>query len=279
MTVLGKQIPAAGQEQVSMAADAWPKHAGAGQGAGIWPSVPTFWSEKRRADTGSGRAETSRRTGEVLAFEDFDRAPAPPEPEVIAPTFSLAEVEAARAEAFRDGRNAAAADAQDADHATIRRTLGEIATQLAAAREMLAEQAEQSATAVAQLLLHSLGAVMPHLARHYGEAELKALIRAILPGLVQEPAATVRLNPLHAAGIAHEIEHCDPDLAARLRIVPTETIPPGDLRIAWCNGGAARDTAALWSQVAETLGLAGLAPAAATETAAVTETRELEHAG
>ena len=213
--------------------------------------------------------------GKVLFSEDFDLAPgigAAPEPEVIEPTFSPAELEAARAEAFQAGNDAAAARAASADHALIRQALTAIATHLATARNDLLHHADETAAAIARLLLGSLAAVLPELSVRHGEAELQAVIRAVLPGLFKEPAVTVRINPRHAAAAAREIETADPELAARLHIVPTDTIPPGDVRIAWRNGAASRDAAALWAQVTEALGLAGLAPLPA-------ETRELEHAG
>jgi flagellar assembly protein FliH len=274
LTALGKRVPAAEQDWISPAGGGGPS---AGEEPWIWPAMAALQAEKRRTDPGSGREPRPASSGAGLAYLYFDRpapAPAPaPEPEVIEPTFSLAEVEAARAEGIEEGRRAAAADAQEADHAAIRQTLNALATQLAGAKDMLEERAEQSATAIAQLLLHCMGAVMPRLSERYGEAELKSLVRAILPGLFQEPAATVRLNPRHAAAISDEIEQFDPDMAARIRVLPTAAIPPGDLRIAWSNGGATRNGAALWAQVLETLALADLAPVAPVET------RELEHAG
>ena len=74
---------------------------------------------------------------------------------------------------------------------------------------------------------------------------------------------TLRINPQHCTIIAREIERLDPDLAARVQIVPAEAIPAGDVRITWRNGGATRDAAALWEQVAATLALSGLSPALA----------------
>jgi len=215
------------------------------------------------------------RTGRVLFSEDFDLASDvlhAPEPEIIEPTFSAAELEAVRAEAFQAGSDAAAAQAASADHALIRQGITAIATHLATARDELLHHAEETAAAMARLLLGSLGAVLPQLAARYGEAELQSVMRAVLPGLFKEPAVTVRINPCHAAAAAQEIETADPELAGRLQIVPSDSVPPGDIRIAWRNGGASRDAAALWTQVAEALDLAGLAPLPA-------ETRELEHAG
>jgi len=210
-----------------------------------------------------------------LFSEDFDLAPGmsnAPDPEIIAPTFSTAELETARAEAFQAGSDAAAAQAASTDHALIRQAVTAIATHLAAARDELLHHAEETAASLARLLLGSLSAVLPELSARYGEAELQAVIRAVLPGLFKEPAVTVRINPCHAAAAAREIETAEPELAARLHIVPTDSVPPGDVRIAWRNGAASRDAAALWAQVTEALGLAGLAPPPA-------ETRELEHAG
>ncbi len=216
-----------------------------------------------------------RPSGKILFAEDFDLSPAgdnPPEPEVIEPTFSAAELEAARAEARQAGSDAASAEAASADHAAIRRIVAAVAEQLAAAHDELVDLAEQSAATIARLLLGSLGVVLPELAARYGEAELQAIIRIVLPGLFKEPAVTLRINPLHCTQVAREIERLDPDLAARLRIVPTESIPAGDARLAWRNGGATRDAAALWEQVAATLALSGLSPSLA-------ELKEIEHAG
>lgn len=215
-----------------------------------------------------------RPSGKVLFAEDFDLLARdnPPEPEVIAPTFSAAELEAARAEAWQAGSDAASASAATADHAVIRQIVTTVAEQLSAAHDEVLDLAEQSAATIARLLLGSLGVVLPELAARYGEAELQAIIRIVLPGLFKEPAVTLRINPQHCTTVAREIERLDPDLAARLQIVPTELIPPGDARIAWRNGGATRDVAALWEQVAATLALAGLPPT-------LTELKEIEHAG
>jgi flagellar assembly protein FliH len=215
-----------------------------------------------------------RPSGKVLFAEDFDLSPSrdnAPEPEVIEPTFSAAELEAARAEAWQAGSDAASAAAASADHAMIRQTVAAVTEQLVATHDELFELAEQSAATIARLLLGSLGVVLPELTARYGEAELRAIIRIVMPGLFKEPAVTLRINPQHCATVAREIERLDPDLAARLQIVPTESIPAGDARIAWRNGGATRDAAALWQQVAATLALSGLSPS-------IAEPREIEHA-
>ena len=74
---------------------------------------------------------------------------------------------------------------------------------------------------------------------------------------------TIRLNPHLAGAVAQEIERLEPDLCDHIQVVPTDAIPEGDVRIAWRNGGAVRDTAALWSEIASILGANGLLPVSA----------------
>ena len=108
------------------------------------------------------------------------------------------------------------------------------------------DRAEQSAEAIARLLLDSLAAAFPRLCAQYGDAEVRAIVRVVLPGLTQEPAITVRAHPRTATALAQEIARLDPDLAAHVQTVECDAMPPGDVRIAWRNGSATRDAAALW---------------------------------
>ncbi len=193
-----------------------------------------------------------------LFAEDFDVADVAPEPEVIEPVFSVAEVTAAREAAWREGYAAGLEEGAKADGVTTRQALTAIAEQLTAERELAATQADISAQATAQLLLDSLAATFPTLCARYGDAEVQALIRTVLPALTQESAITVRAHPRTAAAVAQEIGRLDSDLAARVQTVECEGIQPGDVRVTWHNGTARRDAAALWKQVAAVLVPEGL---------------------
>jgi flagellar biosynthesis/type III secretory pathway protein FliH len=213
--------------------------------------------------------------GATLFAEDFDHPLQPepaPEPEVIEPSFNLAELEGAKSAAWQAGYDAAIEAATAADEAVARAAIAAIAAQLDAARDAASLLVEPCAEAIARLLLDSLRIALPALCAQHGEAELRAVIRVVLPALVQEPAITARVHPRLAATVAAELEHLDPELAPRIRIVTDATMRPGDARIHWRNGSATRDTAALWNQVAEALAPAGLLPAP-------TELRETVDAG
>jgi flagellar biosynthesis/type III secretory pathway protein FliH len=199
-----------------------------------------------------------------LFIEDFDNpagsAPAP-EPEIIEPVFTAAEIAAARATAWREGYDAATVEWGSDNVAAIRRSLAAIATQCAAAREEAAAVAETSAEAVAQLLFDCFAKAFPALSARHGETELRAIVREVLPALRQEPKVTIRLNRHDADGVAAEIGRMDPELAEHVQIVPTDSMVAGDLLITWRNGRLTRDAAAVWRNIADILAPAGLLPA------------------
>jgi flagellar biosynthesis/type III secretory pathway protein FliH len=194
----------------------------------------------------------------ALFAEDFDLPAAVPEAEVIEPVFSLGDLAGARAAALREGRVAGLAEAAAGDAAATRRAIEAIALQLADARDAAAALAEQTADAIARLLLDCLARALPAFCAHHGEAEVRAIVRSVLPALTQEQAITVRANPQIAPAIMHEMGGLDPELTARVQIVACDEMAPGDVRIAWRNGAAIRDAAALWEQVATILAPAGL---------------------
>lgn len=206
--------------------------------------------------------------GLVLFAEDFDAPPicgAAPEPDVIEPMFTKAELEAACQQAWRTGHDAATAAFAEANAAGIRDAIAAIAAGMVEAPAEAAAMAQQTADALARLLFDSFAAAFPSLCAIHGEAELRNLVRAILPALQQEPSVSIRVNPVHATAIHHEILSADPDLATRLEIIESETVRPGDIRIAWRAGQATRDADGLWQQIAEILAPAGFASYAATK--------------
>jgi flagellar biosynthesis/type III secretory pathway protein FliH len=200
----------------------------------------------------------------ILFEEDFDLPPQPPpapEPEVIEPVFTDADLEAARAQAWQEGHDAASAAADAATTTRARIALARIAEEIAAARHDASALAEQAAASIAQLLLDCFAAAFPALCAHHGQAEVLAIIRAVVPTLHLQPAITVRVSPHLAGAIAQEVEQLDPDFGDRVQIVPTDAVPLSDIRISWRNGGALRDTAGLWSEITAVLGANGLFPA------------------
>jgi hypothetical protein len=200
----------------------------------------------------------SRRAGVLLFDEDFDLPPRSDEPEVIEPVFSAAELNAAREEAARNGRDAALAEIDASEHAAARRALTAIATELGAVRAEADAHAEQSADAIAGLLLRCFATAFPALSKRHGPGETAAVVRAILPAMRREPNIAVRVSPHLVTAMTEELQSLDADLASRVRVIPTDALDLGDVRVSWEHGGAIRDTNLLWIQIENILTQTGL---------------------
>ena len=200
--------------------------------------------------------------GGVLWFdEDFDPRPVPPpppEPEIIEQTFTAAELDLAREEAARDARETALRDAEASGKAEARRALDAIASELAAMRSEAAALAEESAEAVVRLLMDCFATSFPALTQRHGPEEAAALLRTVLPALRQEAKITVRVNPHMLADMTAEVSAFEHDLADHVRLLATDAVPMGDIRIDWNHGTAIRDARALWAEIENILAPAGL---------------------
>jgi flagellar biosynthesis/type III secretory pathway protein FliH len=223
----------------------------------------------------AGFSSASRNPGVLLFDEDFDLPPPAPEPEVIQPTFTAAELTAAREEAARDSRDLALAESDGSARAATNSALAEIATQLAAGRADAASIAEQSAEAIARLLLGCFATAFPVLCARHGAGELAAVLRELLPALHRESRIVVRINPQLVPAMTEEIKSLDPDLAAHVRLVPAAAMASGDARITWENGVATRDAASLWTQIENILAPVGLLPIKTLSTGQTVKEHEL----
>jgi flagellar assembly protein FliH len=198
----------------------------------------------------------------VLYAEDFDEdgitaaanPQAAPEPEVIEPSFTAAELDAARLEGRAIGRH----EAERGLAAARNQMVGLLAAGIADARDEQRDMAKEAAEAAARCMLSALAACLPALCDKHGVAELQAMVRAVLPALVDEPRITVRINPHMLAPMQAEIAALDIEVAERVRLLPTEAIAPGDVRITWAEGSAIRDTARARTAVEDALAALGL---------------------
>jgi flagellar assembly protein FliH len=210
-----------------------------------------------------------------LFGNDFDAPPAPPpspEPEHVEPVFTAGDLDAARAEGWQAGHAAALAETARAHEMASRELLASVAAELAGAHAAADAAASESAQALARLLFDSFAVAFPAMAARCAEAEVRSVVRRILPRMQNEPQVTVRVAPEVAELVRQDIEDLNPDMAGQVRIVPVEAMPDHDIRITWRSGSAVRDTSAIWSDIESILLPAGmLSPSG--------ETSEMNNAG
>lgn len=202
-----------------------------------------------------------------------------PEPEPPAPTFSEADLAAARAQGhaegfaegksegtsagygkgFVEGMNSGQTTGYERGKAEIEATvnariaaaldkLGNGVTRLLNASE---EAKARTADQPVHLALAIVRKLMPEWARRGGMVEVEGMVRACLTDLMDEPRLIVRVADDTLDLVR---EHLETTIAARgfgvkLMVVGDPALPPGGCRIEWAEGGMERDTAQLMAEI------------------------------
>ncbi len=110
------------------------------------------------------------------------------------------------------------------------------------------------------MLLAALRASFPALCARHGAGEVAAVAQAIIPVLDEQPCIVVRIGTDATAALRQALDRLSPEHAARVRCVVAATTAPGDIRIEWRHGFAARDATALLEEVMGVLDSCGLQP-------------------
>jgi flagellar biosynthesis/type III secretory pathway protein FliH len=209
-----------------------------------------------------------RRAGqmaELLKFftEDFDAAyadavvAAAPEPPAE-PLLTALDLEVVREAGYQDGLRDGLQQAAAARDAVVERTIAALEEQLRSAQYQAAQEADRAATSVARVLIQFLMKMLPALCARYGAEEIAEVARAVLPGLHQEPHVVVAVNPEFALEVEAELERQGADMKQRAVLTPTDSVAPGDVRISWRDGWAARDTNDLLQRISAVFASHGL---------------------
>ena len=192
----------------------------------------------------------------ILYVEDFDAEPAACEPAVAAErapepaqVFTAAELEAAREAGRQEGYQASLADATLLQAQLQSAALQSLADGIAAARASLHGVADAHAADLARTLLATLRAAVPATMRAHAATEIGALVQALAPGLRAEPELRVRTHPDHADMLREALVALTAEESCVLSVTTDAGVAPGDVKIAWQDGYARRDTAAIWTQV------------------------------
>ena len=206
---------------------------------------------------------TSAGIAGILYAEDFgepEPAPPPPppppawepEPDPV-PTLGQADIDRACIEAV------AAAERAWTEGALERRTLAleAIGAGLAEARRTAAAEAEAVADGIARAVLAMTVAVLPEMCRSHGDAEVRAMLQRLLPLVARQGGVVVRAHAGLLEDLATDLAALDEDLHGAVQF-RAANLPPGDVRVSWPDGGAARDTGAVQAALRDSLSQLGL---------------------
>lgn len=218
----------------------------------------------------------------ILYAEDFDDEAPPPspspeepaaEPEPAPPSYTQDELEAAQRAACADAVQAARAEWERSSLCQRTQSLAAIAAALSGTQNEADALAEAVAEGTARTVLSVLAGLLPDLCARHGAAEVRALLRHLLPTLTQQPRITVRVAPAALDGVREDLALLDEDLVAAITLTAAP-LAPGDARVTWTDGSLARDQAAIRHAVSAALTELGLLDPVPTQTSQ----RSLAHA-
>jgi flagellar assembly protein FliH len=156
------------------------------------------------------------------------------------PTFTLEELETARQEAERTGRELAAQEAAISLNADIAAALRDLADQTAILIEERRRQGEFIATEAVRLSTLIARKVLPAMAEANALREIEALILSCFRDRPEESRLVIRLpdHLLDSLGAKLESLMRDTGFAGKPILLADPTLKRAEARIEWANGGA-----------------------------------------
>ncbi len=170
---------------------------------------------------------------------DSEASQTPAEP---VPTFSAEQIEAARQLGYEEGKREGEAAAKASAAALAAQAISRIAEAMRRADAEAARIAEETADSFVRLLLDTLFAILPGLCARYADAEIAAMIKAIVPPLRAEPRVRIVIHPDQKLAVEKELLSLEREYRQRIFVETDFAIPRGDARITWQNGSALRNS-------------------------------------
>ncbi len=187
------------------------------------------------------------------------------------PAFSEADLEAARAQAFAEGREAGAEETKQAIAQRADLALEVIAERLQTVERTHAEAQTLAQEAAARLALTIARKVLPELSRQNALTEIEGLVRECLTELQDEPRVVVRVHDAMLDPLRQRLDRVTSatGYTGKVVLLTSQTLDEIDCRVEWADGGAERNTEGLWQEIdrviERTLKAGGMASVAAPE--------------
>ena len=173
------------------------------------------------------------------------------EEEIIVPTFSEEEVNAAREQGFSAGREEGLKNAEESIGKRTMELIGIFDTHIARLfkdQEVANEETVRTAISVAYSITKKL---FPRQEKEQGLPEIEAMVADVMGRIIDKPSLTIRVNselaePLRTAmGGMPESGAYD----GKINLIADGEMPVGDVRINWSNGGMERNSSQLWQEI------------------------------
>lgn len=165
--------------------------------------------------------------------------------------FSLAEVEAAKKEAYdsgyTDGQKAMMEDQQQYKNVL----LSQIDKHLAGLARELRTQWQRQLAHFQEMALAIARKVLPTYAERHGLQEIEAIVAQVITEMAHEPRLVVRVSEAQFDAISGEIKQISEQKAytGKVVVLGEPDLGPADCRVEWADGGIERDMNTLWQHI------------------------------
>lgn len=178
-------------------------------------------------------------------------APDEEEAEDVPPTYSEADLKSAHDQAYAAGREAGIQEAGAALEQRAAQALGAIAEHLGKLGEEQRNAAEQAARDSAAVAVAVTRKVLPALAERGAIEEVQRLVDEALALAREEPRLRIVVHESLRDSLSDRIDAAaiKQGFAGQVDIAADPEIGVTDCRVIWSNGGAARNSAALWAEI------------------------------
>lgn len=169
----------------------------------------------------------------------------------VAPTFSEDDLAAARQAAYEKGKHDGRAEALSGIEQKISQSLDRVAGEIEGLFATQIRDNEATARDAAHLAMAVARKLFPHLHARHGLGEIVRVTEDIISHLICEPRLMIAVHEAHVEAMRERIEDFlqKRGFSGQLEIRGDSSIGPGDCRIEWMGGDAARDTSALFDEI------------------------------
>lgn len=167
------------------------------------------------------------------------------------PTFTVEEMEAAKAEAYARGRQEGMDDAMAGIEQQVARTLDAVFSRIAKVFQQHTDWTKEMETDAARLGLAVIGRLAPELARDRELPEVEAVIREAFGFLTEQPKVMIRVAKELEEPLSGKVELMASRVGyeGQVVLVGDPELPIDDCRVSWQAGAVERSLDDVWGQI------------------------------
>ena len=167
------------------------------------------------------------------------------------PTFTVEELEAAKAEAYAKGRQEGMDDAMAGIEQQVARTLDAVFSRISKVFQQHTDWSKQMEADAARLGLAVVGRLAPELARERELPEVEAVIREAFGFLTEQPKVMIRVAKELEEPLSGKVELMASRVGyeGQVVLVGDPELPIDDCRVSWQAGAVERSLDDVWGQI------------------------------